>query len=342
MTSGRDGPARFMNRRRALATIASGALASALPIGGLARRGPEKTARIVLAAGRVDAVLRRKLLGWLAESGYVIGRNLEFDVIPVRHPSAKEAGADAAAVLAKRPDLLLIPGVVRVGLFRARPASLPLVFLDAIDDAAEDLMADAAARGERITGTAIRGAEDMPGNSWESLVQLRPGLKRIGDLHATDSGESEQAARIQRIGNSSVARKLAVGYRAIPVAEKQPFDEVAASIRAATVDGVGVAGYGWPWAGNLVAFLERSRLPAVFEDPTTVRRGGLMSVRNKDDEAYRQGIELAVRILAGEDPASLPVRFVDRSHLALNLRTARAIGLAVPAAMVARADEVVR
>ena len=334
-----------MNRRRTLAMLATAALAGLL-LPGLARgQAPQRIARVTLIASTkrvADAEFRKRLLNWFAELGYIDGRNLAFTVAEVNYQYDKASESQAHRVLATRPDVILIPGLARVPLFRHSPPEVPLVFLDASADAVPANVADPRKPGGNLTGTAVRGADDMPGKGWELLAESRPGLKRIGDFYSGESGAVEDDLRVQRIGNASVARKLGVEYREIPVSEKREFAAAALAIKSAGVDSLGVAGHWWTWGEELLAFLERSGLSAVFEDPSIVRRGGLLSFRTKDDEAYRQGVELAVRVLKGEDPGSIPVRFVERFHLAVNLRTARTMKLAVPPSILSRADEVVR
>jgi putative ABC transport system substrate-binding protein len=291
-----------------------------------------------------DAETRRRFVGWFAEHGYVEGRNLEFTVAEVNYPNDKSglANSQASAVIDSKPDVILVPGLVRTRLFRRETPHLPIVFCGAAADAVPKFVANPDKPGGNLTGTAARGSEDMPGKSWEVLMGLRPGLKRIGDCYSQESRAWEGDLRVQRIGNASVARKLGVEYREIPVSEKLEFAAAALAIRRSSVDGLGVAGHWWSWGEELLAFLERAGLPAVFGDPSIVRRGGLLSFRSMETEAYRQGVELAVRVLKGEDAGSIPVRFVSRHHLAVNVRTARAMKLDVPQSIVSRADEVVR
>ena len=336
-----------MNRRRTLAKLATAAIAGLLLPGPACGQAPQRIAKVTLIATTkrvADAAMRKRLLSGFAELGYIDGRNLAFTVAEVNYPNdnAGQSESQAHRVLATRPDVILIPGLARVPLFRHAPPEVPLVFLDAIADAVPQYVADPRKPGGNLTGTAVRGADDMPGKGWELLAELRPGLKRIGDFYSEESGMVEDDLRVQRIGNASVARKLGVEYREIPVSEKREFAAAALAIKSAGIDGLGVAGHWWMWGEELLAFLERSGLPAVFEDPSIVRRGGLLSFRTKDDEAYRQGVELAVRVLKGEDPGSMPVRFIERFHLAVNLRTARTMKLAVPPSILSRADEVVR
>jgi putative ABC transport system substrate-binding protein len=338
-----------MNRRRRT-FIAMGMVIGLVPT--FARtRSSSRPARVTLVrndANLGNQLLHARLRAWFGELGFVEGRNLALTIAEVNYahdPSGRDgrAEAQAKAVLAARPDVILVPGAARVRLFQQEPPAIPVVFLDAhADDIVPRVVANPARPGGHVTGSAGRGSSDMPGKSWELLAELRPGLRRIGDFHSLESGARAGDQRVQRIGNASVARKLGVEYREIAVSEKQDFASVASAIRTAGVDGLGVAGHWWKWGEALLAFLERSRIPAVFEDPSIVRRGGLLSLRTKDDESYRQGVEVAVRILEGEDPGAIPVRFVERFHLAVNLHTARAMQLPVPSSILSRADEVIR
>jgi len=336
-----------MNRiRRTL--IGGGAAALCWPAAVLAQE-PRRIAKVtfIVTATWNSALHKQRMLAWFAELGYVDGRNLAYTLAEVNYPLGEvgkgRAESQALAVLATRPDVVLVPGAARLALFRQTPPEIPIVFLDAhADDIVPEYVANPAKPGGYLTGSAGHGSDDMPGKGWELLAELRPGLKRIGDFYSQESGALENDLRVQRIGNRSVARKLGVEYREIRVSEKREFAVAARAIQAAGVDGLGVAGHWWTWGEELLAFLERSGIAAVYEDPATVRRGGLLSFRNKDDECFRQGVEIAVRVLKGEAPGSIPVRFVERFHLAVNLRTARAMRLAVPSSILSRADETVR
>ena len=82
-------------------------------------------------------------------------------------------------------------------------------------------------------------------------------------------------------------------------------------------------------------------LPALYISPTYVRKGGLVSITPDRLEGHRMAVEMVARILRGEKPATMPVYQATRYQTAINLRTARAMGLAVPPTVLTRADEVV-
>jgi putative ABC transport system substrate-binding protein len=120
-------------------------------------------------------------------------------------------------------------------------------------------------------------------------------------------------------------------------------EQVAAALALARVDYLFVPEdvYSNPALPQLIAHFERVKLPALYLYPIHVRNGGLMSMSYDIGEGHTAAIDMVARILRGENPATIPVYVSTRYHVAVNRRTARAMGIEVPVSLLARADEVV-
>jgi putative ABC transport system substrate-binding protein len=120
-----------------------------------------------------------------------------------------------------------------------------------------------------------------------------------------------------------------------------PADAFVSALRKADVQGAVFTFGAEAMSGDLLRHLARSALPAVFSDNTVVAAGGLASLGEKMPGQGVRAVDLAVRILRGEKPATIPVDQLAKFHLAINLRTARAMGLGIPDSIRLQADQVI-
>jgi putative ABC transport system substrate-binding protein len=195
--------------------------------------------------------------------------------------------------------------------------------------------------GGNMTGTCQQLMLLTP-KFFELLREMKPGGKRGGVLIKRSTTTAEHM-KLGRTEMESASAKLGLEIVEIVTPDDPTLEEVRGAIERAKVDYLFVPEdlYFKPVMPRLIEWLARARLPALYLYPSLVKDGGLISMSYDIEEGFRAGIEMVTRILRGESPATMPVYMSTRYRIAVNRRTARTMGLDVPAGILTRADEVV-
>jgi putative ABC transport system substrate-binding protein len=216
--------------------------------------------------------------------------------------------------------------------------SIPIIFVTGADPIAAGLVSSINRPGGNMTGVSFY---DVPvtGKRLELLRQLVPKTELVAVLqdptfavHQTETGLIETAART--LGQKIVTFK-AGNEQEIDAA----FSAIAKSGAGALF--VGAGQFLNSRRGQLVGLAALHAIPASYVLSGAVEAGGLMSYGASQTDAYRRAGIYAARILNGEKPGDLPVELPDKYELSINLKTAKALGLAVPPTLIARADKVI-
>jgi putative ABC transport system substrate-binding protein len=270
----------------------------------------------------------------LRRHGLVRGRDYEFELRSAEG-DLERLGAAADALAATRPAVMFSGGNLPVqALVNSVPADVPVV---GIGGAALFTGNEAQHRpGGRATGMTVRQVA-LNGKRLEALAALCPAGGRV--LHLGDPGSRGEAMpRMQ-----ALSREL----RLVPlVAEAHgPADVDAAFARAARERACGVnvldSTLFSAWHARMIALAREHRVAAIFQWPELAREGALLAYGPGRREMNLQAMGLVARVLRGEKPAEIPIEEPLRWQLAVNLREARALGLALPARLLVRADEVI-
>ncbi|MEO5678011.1 MAG: ABC transporter substrate-binding protein [Usitatibacter sp.] len=319
-----------MNRR----TLLAGGLCAAL----LARATGKPRPRVVYIAHSVGAVTR----SWYAEHGFVDGRDVEIVAETLAGATGAAMEPRARELLRSRPSVVMLPGWEPIFLFRGLTRDVPLVFVNFGDDPVGLGLVQSLRRpGGNMTGSA-QNLMSMTPKLFELLREVRPGGKRGGVLVKESSLRGRHMVQghqeIERAG-----RLHDLDIAAIVVPDDPPMAAVRAKLERERVDYLFVTDdlHGTAMMPELLAHLERARIPAIYISPQLVRDGGLMSFTPDFAQGRKNAVAIAARILRGENPGEIPVYQTDRYHVAINRKTARAMGLQVSAALLTRADEVV-
>jgi putative ABC transport system substrate-binding protein len=318
-----------LNRRTALSCL----LAAALP----AWAAPARP-RVVYIAASVGRTTR----SWYGEHGFVDGRDVDIVAHALPGPTGAEMEPHALELLRSRPNVVMLPGWEATFLFHRLTREVPLVFVNfGGDPVGMGLVKSLRRPGGNITGSA-QNMMSMTSKLFELLRELRPGGKRGGVLVK----ESALRGRHMLQGREEIERAgslLGLDISVLAVPDEPTMASVREVLARARVDYLFVTDdvHDKPVLPELLAHLERARIPTVWISRDLVRKGGLISFTPDVAQGRRSAVEIATRILRGENPATIPVYQTDRYHVTVNRRTALAMGLQVSPALLTRADEVV-
>jgi putative tryptophan/tyrosine transport system substrate-binding protein len=328
-----------MMRRRQFITLLGGAVA--WPLAARAQQG-ERVRRIgVLLPAAPDDAEQQSWLGaflqGLAQSGWITGRNIRIETRWTRF-DPEETRKYAAELVALAPDVILAAGNSTVRPLLRLTRTVPIVFPVAADPVASGLVKSLARPGGNATG--FMSFEIGISAKWlELLKEIAPGVKRAAVLRtlATVAGPGQFGA-IQ-----AVAPSLGVELRPIDSEDAGEIERAIVAFASEPSGGVIAATGGGVLKHRelTVALAARHRLPAVYAYRIHVMSGGLMSYGLDNLDQYRRAAGYVDRILKGENPADLPVQAPTKYELVINLKTAKDLGLTVPDALLARADEVI-
>lgn len=273
----------------------------------------------------------------LQQAGWELGRNL---LVEARYAEGDPARAQALAeqLAAANPDLLVGIGNDAVAALQRATSRIPIVMGFGHEPVAAGFVRSLARPDTNITGTVWAAAE-IAGKTLQLLKQAVPRARRVAVLWPAQQLGSEPYQREMRVAAGQLDITL------LPHALSRPEDVPAAleRIAAQASDALYVAPDGATEmrASEIAAFALRQRLPTLGVSPSLVLAGGLLYYGADVREVLARTVSFVDRILRGAGAATLPVEQPSRFTLTVNARTARAIGLALPAELLARADEVI-
>jgi len=325
-------------RRREFITLVCGA--AAWPLAARAQQ-PERVRRIgvlfSLGENDTESVTRRaafeqalKALGWIN------GKNLRIDY-RWAEGDAELIRKFVAELVASAPDVVVTSGSLTAGPMARATHNIPIVFLQVIDPVGSGLVESMAKPGGNVTGF-MQFEYSLAGKWLELLTELAPNLSRVAVLR--------DAASVHGIGQFAVIQAMAPPHRV----ELSPINAgdlaemergIAAIARTPNAGLVVTVGSNAVRRELVVATAAKHRLPAIYPYRYYASDGGLISYGPDTIEPYMRAAGYVDRIFKGEKPANLPVQAPTRYHLAINLTTAKALGLTVPPSLLARADEVI-
>jgi len=329
-----------MKRRTFLALLGGGAAAT-WPLAARAQQ-PDRMRRIgvLLALTADDPESQRRMTAFvqgLQELGWTDGRNVRIDT----RWSASDADLGrryAAELVALAPDVILASGGTVVGTLLQASRTVPIVFTLTVDPVGAGFVASLARPGGNATG--FTGYEYGLSGKWlELLKEIAPRVTRAAVLRdATIPQGVGQFAIIQ-----SVAAGVGVEVSTIEVRDAGEIERAVAAFARSANGGLIVTASGLAIVHRelIIALAVRHKLPAVYFQRVFVNAGGLVSYGFDPIDPHRRAAGYVDRILKGENPADLPVQAPTKYELAINLKTAKALGLDVPPTLLARADEVI-
>jgi len=330
----------FCIGRREFITLLGGA-AAAWPLAARAQQGDRLRRIGVLMPGDGNDPVRKTYFfaftQALADLGWTDGRNVRMDLRWGRG-DANRIRALAQELVGLQPDIIVVaastPATVAV---QGETRTIPIVFAGVGDPVASGIVARLDRPTENITGFAIF-EPTLPGKWLELLSEIAPGLKRVAIMFNPDT--APVSAFMTSV--ETVARSLKV----VPIIAPVHSDvEIETAINALGREpGVGLVvppGGMFVYRVPLILAAARNNVPAIYWLSDIARDGGLLSYGVDLVDIWRRAATYVDRILRGAKPGDLPVQFPTKFEMVVNLKTAKALGLAVPRSILARADEVI-
>jgi ABC-type uncharacterized transport system substrate-binding protein len=276
----------------------------------------------------------------LKELGYSEGKNIH---IEYRYTEGKGPAAEAEnarELVRLNPDILFLTAYPSIRAAKEATRTIPIVMISGNDPIAFGLINSLARPGGNITGISNL-ARELSGKRLELLSEIVPNLSRVGFL--TIEGSINTSDILKRY--EEAARQLKLESRAFELRIKSP--DLAAAFDAALkarVNGLIPIRNSTtnPLVAQIAELAIKRRLPTMFERAGAIENGGLASYTADEVENYRRAAVYVDKILKGAKPEQLPVEQPTKFDFAINLKTAKQIGLTIPPNVLARADRVIK
>jgi putative ABC transport system substrate-binding protein len=323
-------------RRKFVAALAGAA--AAWPLAASAQR-PERMRRIgvLVPADENDPWAKTMISAFtqaLAGLGWSEGGNMRMD-LRWGGDDNNRIRAFARELVGLQPEIILASTTPATVALQRETRTIPIVFASVTDPVAQRIVARLDRPSGNVTGFA--NLEATLGGKWlELLSEIAPGLKRImfnpdGALVSAYMPSVETAAR-----------SLKVALITAPVHSDVEIETAIIALGREPGGGLVVAGgFTFTHYARIISAAARNNVPAVYALSEAARDGGLLSYGVDRVDIFRRAATYVDRILRGEKPGDLPVQFPTKFEMVLNLKTAKALGLAVPPSIMLRADEVI-
>jgi putative tryptophan/tyrosine transport system substrate-binding protein len=311
-----------------LASLMSPALAGA--------QTARPTARIgVVRSQPATDPMHQAFVAGLRERGWVEGRNL---VIEHLQGDLSQFADLVRELIRRNVDVIVAPNPQQARIARDATSTIPIVFVVVGDPVGTGLIKSLAKPGGNVTGLTGLGS-DLAGKRLEILKELVPRLTRVAVL----MNPAVPDKRLESEHMQAAARELKLEVIAIEVRSPDDFRSAFQAITRVKPDGLIALAEPLVFANRqaIIDFARDARLPAMFAWRQAVSTGALVSYGPDIVDLHRRAAGYVDRILRGARPAELPVEQPSKFEFAVNLKTAKALDIAVPASILLRADQVV-
>ena len=326
-------------RRREFITLIGGA-AAAWPLTARAQQ-PRETRRIAVLMGTATTDLGKSYLATflqrLERLGWVDGRNARIET-RWWTGTVDEMRPVVAELVAFSPDVIMAFSNPAVALLKAMASTIPVVFVGVGDPIGDGFVPSLAHPGGNITGFA--GFDGPIGGKWlEVLKETVPHITRVMMIMHPETPIHQAFWR----SLEAAAPRFGVEATSGGVHDAAEIERAITSFATKGNGGIIVNPHALTWANEdlIVALTLQHRVPSHFATAASVKAGGLVCYGYDYDEVMRKTAEYVDRILRGEKPGDLPVQMPTKFGIVVNHKTARVLGVDVPEALLARADEVI-
>ena len=320
-----------MKRREFMALVGG---AAALPLSARAQQAARKIPRIGIID---DAPLWDAYRHGMHEHGYVEGKSVAYEY-RAAEGKAERLAAAAAELVRRRVDLIATYGTPPSRAAKAATSTIPIVAIAVGDPVAAGLVQSLAYPGGNVTGNTIL-SPDLGPKRLQLAKEVIPTASRVALLWNPDNLSSRML--FEQLRDSAPAQGLA--FAAVEARSASDLDGAFTAMMHQRPDAVLLTSdpVHQSHMQKIISLLFHYGLPGIFQTRDTVAAGGLMSYGASFPDMFRQAAFFTDKILRGVKPADLPVQTPQRFELAINLKTAKAIGLKISEAVLLRADEVI-
>jgi putative ABC transport system substrate-binding protein len=328
-----------LRRREFIAGL--GGAAVAWPLAARAQHGDRvRRIGILLSSSADDPIFQTwygAFLQELSQLGWFIGRNVQIDTRWAGF-KADDIRRHAQELVALVPDVILAHGTSTVGPVLQLTRSIPIVFAVIADPVGTGYVESLARPGGNATGN-MTNEYSMNAKHLELLKEIAPATTRVAFLRDATQGSGTGAFAVIQ----AMAPLLRVQVSPINLREAGEIERDVAAFARSPNGGliVSVSPAGRLYRDVIIALAAEHKLPAVYYERHFAAAGGLMTYGPDFTDQYRRAAVYVDRILKGEKPADLPVQTPTKYEMVLNLKTAKALGLNVPATIYARANEII-
>jgi putative ABC transport system substrate-binding protein len=326
-------------RRKFVVALAGAAVV--LPLAARAQKdGRVRRIGVLLPYDENDPVYKPRVSAFiqaLADLGWTDGRNVRMD-LRWGGDDANRIRALAQELVGLQPDIIVIEGTVATVAVQREMRTIPVVFVNAGDPVASGIVPRLNQPGGNITGFA--SFEATLGGKWlELLSEIALGLKRAAIMFNPDTAPT--SAYMPSF--ETAARSLKVTPISTPVHDDVEIETAIIGLGSEPGGGLVVMPGVFTGAHRapIISAAARNNVPAVYARSEFVREGGLLSYGVDVVDLFRRAASYVDRILRGAKPGDLPVQLPTKFEMAVNLKTAKGLGLAVPPSILLRATEVV-
>jgi ABC-type uncharacterized transport system substrate-binding protein len=314
-----------------------GGAGASWPLAAHAQRSRSRMGYLTINSPENDARLLAAFKEALQRLGHIEGRTIDIDYRAANGDTARLAGL-AEELIRLKPQVILANSVSPTRAVNRIAPDLPIVCPSFSDAFVPSLATSFARPGGRVTGVAT-DVESLFGKLAELVFDVMPGTTRIGFLSNPAGGS---------MGRYEQQVKTAVKSRGVElrIAEAEKADQIPGALRQLADDKVQAVivpnnGLFNSARSVIVETAMAQRLPLVFGTRDGAMAGGLASYGINQIENFRRAAVYVDKILKGAAPGDLPIEFPTKIELVINLKTAKALGLKMPAILIDRADEVI-
>jgi putative ABC transport system substrate-binding protein len=324
-----------MKRREFIGLV--GGAAATWPLAARAQQPSGKIWRVAwLSPVFADTVFDREIIeafrAEMRELGYVEGKNLVVDS-RFGEGHIERLPSLTSELIALRPDVVVAIATPAIAAAQRATSTIPIVMSPATDPVGSGFIKSLARPGGNITGVANMFGDSI-GKSVELLHAILPTARRIAVLMSSNPSHPKQYALLE-------ATAKALDLVPIPITAATPADlqQAFKEMKLANCDALFVLAD--PIRPTILTLATEAKIPAIYQFTGWVDLGGLASYGASQTPLFRKAAQYVDKIFKGASPAELPVEQPVAFELALNLKTAAALGLSIPDAVVARADKVI-